>query len=291
MQVEHVAGVCLASRRTADQQRQGTVSHCVLGQVVIDHQHMLALVHEVFAHRTAGIGCDVLQRRHLRGSSGDHDGVVHRTGLGQALHQVCHGGALLTNGNVDADDILALLVDDGVGGDGGLTGLAVANDQLTLTAADGDHGVNGLDTGLQRLLNGLPLNDAGGRGLNGTVLGAVDGACTVDGLTQGIDDAADQGFAHRHGHNLAGTLDKAALFDAHVRAQQHDGDGVLLQVLGHAVLAILKQQQFAGHALLQAAGPCDAVAHHDHRTHLAALDQVFIMLDLSTDDLGDLFRF
>jgi len=43
----------------------------------------------------------------------------------------------LPDGHVDADQVLALLVDDGVQRDGGLPGLAVADDQLALTPADG----------------------------------------------------------------------------------------------------------------------------------------------------------
>ena len=89
-------------------------------------------MHEIFAHGTAGVGCDILQGRKLGCRCGHHDGVAHSTGLGQALHKVCHGRALLTDGNVNADDILALLVDDSIGGDGGLAGLAVADDQLAL---------------------------------------------------------------------------------------------------------------------------------------------------------------
>ncbi len=50
MQIEHVAGVSLASRGTADQQRQGTVSHRVLGQVIVNDKDVFALVHEVLAH-------------------------------------------------------------------------------------------------------------------------------------------------------------------------------------------------------------------------------------------------
>ena len=57
--------------------------------------------------------------------------------------------------------VLALLVDDRVDGDGGLAGLAVADDELALAAADGDHRVDGLDAGLQRLLDRLALDDAG----------------------------------------------------------------------------------------------------------------------------------
>src|SRR3546814_12900005 len=45
-----------------------------------------------------------------------------------------------------------LLVDEGVDGDSGLAGLAVADDQLALTAADGNQRVNGLEAGLYRLM-------------------------------------------------------------------------------------------------------------------------------------------
>jgi len=291
VQIEHVAGVSLTSRGTADQQRQGTVSDRVLGQVVVDDQDMLALMHEIFAHGAAGVGCDILQGRQLGGCCRHHDGVAHGTGFGQALHKVCHGGALLADGNVNADDVLALLVDDGIGCDGGLAGLTVTDDQLTLAASDGDHGVDGLDAGLQRFLDRLAVDDAGCAALNGAELGGLDGACAVDGLAQRVDHAADHGIAHRHGHDLAGALDGAAFLDAGVGAQQNDGDGVLLQVLGHAVFAVIKLKQLTCHALFQTTGAGDAVAHHDDRAGLALLDGIFIMLDLRTDDLGDFFRF
>ena len=176
-------------------------------------------------------------------------------------------------------------------GDGGLAGLAVADDELTLAAADGDHGVDGLDAGLQRLLDGLALDDAGRFALDGAVLGGLNGARAVDGLAQRVDDTADQSFAHRDGDDLARALDGAAFLDADVGAQQHDGDGILLQVLSHAVLAVVKLEQLARHALFQTAGTGDAVAHQDDRAHLALLNDILVMLDLSTDDLGDLFRF
>ena len=84
----------------------------------------------------------------------------------RASDHLGHGGRLLADGHVDADDVLALLVDDGVDGDGGLAGLAVADDELALAAADGDHGVDGLDARLQRLLDRLALDDARGHELD-----------------------------------------------------------------------------------------------------------------------------
>ena len=183
------------------------------------------------------------------------------------------------------------LVQDGVRGDGGLAGLAVADDQLTLAAADGDHGVDGLDAGLQGFLDRLAVDDAGGRALDGPELGGLNGACAVDGLAQCIDHAADHCLAHGHGNDLAGALDGAAFLDADIGAQQNDGDRVFLQVLGHTVFAVVKLKQLTCHALFQAAGPGDAVAHHNDRAGLALLNGIFVMLDLRTDDLGDLFRF
>ena len=44
----------------------------------------------------------------------------------QRLFELGDGARLLSDGDIDADDILALLVDDGVEGDSGLAGLAVA---------------------------------------------------------------------------------------------------------------------------------------------------------------------
>ena len=143
----------------------------------------------------------------------------------------------------------------------------------------------------QRLLDRLTVDDAGSAAFNGAELGGLDGACAVDGLAQRVDHAADHGFADRHGNDLSGALDGAALFDADVGAQQNDGDGVLLKVLGHAVFAVIKLEQLTGHALFQTAGAGDTVTDHDDRTDLALLDHVFVVLDLRPDDLGDFFRF
>jgi hypothetical protein len=53
------------------------------------------------------------------------------------------------------------LVEDRVDRDRGLAGLAVADDQLTLAAADRHHAVDRLQAGLHRLANRLAIGDAG----------------------------------------------------------------------------------------------------------------------------------
>ena len=65
----------------------------------------------------------------------------------------------------------ALLVDDRVERHGGLAGLAVADNQLALAAANRDQRVNRLQAGLHRHRHRLARDDAGGHTLDRAGLG------------------------------------------------------------------------------------------------------------------------
>src|SRR5664280_1974239 len=86
------------------------------------------------------------------------------------IHPVlADGRALLADADIDAADLLrriaglpvGLLVDDRVDRNRGLPGLPVTDDELTLATADGDHRVDCLDAGLQRLVHRLAVHHAG----------------------------------------------------------------------------------------------------------------------------------
>ena len=85
-----------------------------------------------------------------------HTPVLHGIGVSETLDNLGNGGPLLSDGNVDAVQHLlrvsgiveTLLVNDGVNCDGGLSGLTITDDQLTLATADGHEGVDSLDAGL-----------------------------------------------------------------------------------------------------------------------------------------------
>jgi hypothetical protein len=96
------------------------------------------------------------------------------------------------------------LVDDRVDGDGRLARLAVADDQLALAAANGGHGVDRLDAGLQGLLHRLAVDHAGRLDLEPAGLVGVDRALAVEGLAQGVDHAAEQTVADRDREDAAG---------------------------------------------------------------------------------------
>ena len=181
-----------------------------------------------------------------------------------------HGGdgrALLADGDVDAADLLLrvaglpvrLLVDDRVDRDRRLAGLAVADDQLALAAADGDHRVDGLDAGLQRLLDALALHHARGLQLERAALGGLDGAEAVDRLAQRVDHAAEVVVADGDGEDLAGAADLHALLDALEVTEHDDADLVLVEVQREAAGAVAEDDELVRHDVRQALDVRDAV--------------------------------
>jgi len=159
---------------------------------------VLSVVAEPFTHRGTGEGSNVLERSGLGSGGGDNDGVLHGVVLLKSLDKLGDGGSLLTDGDVDAVELLGLvlavvpplLVEHGVEGDGSLTSLTVTNDQLTLTTANGNHGVDGLETSLHGLVDGVAGKDTGGLLLGTTLLSGLDGTLAVDGVAEGVNDTA-----------------------------------------------------------------------------------------------------
>ena len=188
VQIEHIARVSLTPRRTTQQQGNRAVSLSLLRQIVEDDEHVLAVVHPVLSDGGTGVRCDVLEACGI-GSRGGHDGrVLHGAGLFQGLLHRCDGGALLADGHVDAADLLlrvsgfpvALLVDDRIDCDSGLTGLAVADDELALATSDRRHCVDGLQAGGQRLVNRMTMHNVRCLGLENTTAFGLDLAKTIN---------------------------------------------------------------------------------------------------------------
>jgi hypothetical protein len=133
--------------------------------------------------------------------------------LFEYLDNLGDGRLLLADGDVDADDVLALLVDDGIERDGGLACLAVADDQFALSAADRRHGVDRLEAGLQRLFHGAAFHHARRAQFYVSSFFGRDGALAILRLAESVYDAAEHRLAHRHRHDVAGPPYLVALFD------------------------------------------------------------------------------
>jgi hypothetical protein len=235
---------------------------CLLRQIIVDDDGVLAVVTEVLSHGGTSEGSKVLQRtlkncqrgitnaggfnlRSLGGSGGNDDGVLHGVVLLKSLNELSDGGTLLTDGNVDTVKLLlligtgnvvpTLLVEHGVESDGSLTGLTITNDQLTLTTTDGNHGVDGLETSLYGLRDGLTGENTGSLELSTASLGGLEGTLAIDGVTEGVNDTAEKLHTDGNVDNLTGTLDDLTLLDETIGTEKNDTDLAGFEVHAHTL--------------------------------------------------------
>ena len=254
-----------------------------------------AVVAEILAHGAAGERRQVLHRRRVGRGRRDDDRVFECALLLQHLDELRHGGALLPDRDVDAvklDLLVAggverLLVEDGIERDRGLAGLAVADDQFALAAADRDQRVDRLQPRRHRLVHRLARDDAGRLHVDALALGRLDLAFPIKRVSERVDHAPEQALADRHVHDRAGALDGLAFLDLAVGAEDHDADIVLLEVERHAARAVLELHHLAGLHIVEPVGARDAVADRQHLADLGDLGLLAEILDLLLEDCGD----
>ena len=264
MQIENITRIGLTARRTLQQQAQGPVGHGVFGKIVIHDQHIPALFHKILTQGAAGIGSDVLQGRTVAGACVDDDGILHGPSGRQIFNQLGDGAGFLTDGHIDADHVFPLLVQDRIHGDGRFSRLTVSDDQLTLSLADGKHGIDGQQSGLHRLVDALTVKNAGGRMLDGTVSGSFDLALSVGGSAQRVNDSSEEAFSHGHTCGFARAFDGTSLNHKLTVAKKDAADIIPLKFLGHAPDPGIKQQDLSVSGIFQAGHDGDPIRHRKH---------------------------
>src|SRR5215212_2969553 len=198
----------------------------------------------------------------------------------------------LADGDVDAFHVLVGLVDDGIEQDRGLARLPVPDHELALSAPYGDHGVYGVDPGLQWLLDRLAPDDAGGHELDGQRLFCVDLAFAVHRTPERVDDAAEDALTNGNAGEALGARDGVALLDVGVVTSDDDADVVLLQVQGEAgdllTTGVLELQHLLVHRVGQAVDARDAVPNLQNLSDLLGPDAVLVIRNSAFQDGGDL---
>lgn len=104
----------------------------------------------------------------------------------------------MTNSDVDTVKFLGLvvsvipspLVQNGIEGDGSLSGLTITNDEFSLSTTNRYHGVDGLETGLYGLVDGAAGQNTRGFDLSTASLGGLDGTLAINGVTEGVNDTS-----------------------------------------------------------------------------------------------------
>ena len=259
-------------------------------QVIINNQYVLSVLHPLFANGTSCIRSDVLQRSQIR-SCGNYNGsVIHGSELLQRLNNVGHRRCLLANGYINAVNTLAFLVNDGINGNGCLTGLTVADNKLTLSPSNRNHGVNSLDSGLEGSIYGFPLNYAVSHTLNTAELISFNRAFAVKGLPQSIYYTSCHGIAHRNLYHSACGFYRIAFTDPAGITKQNRTNVVLFQVQNHAVDFSRKLQKFSLHGAFKTVDTGDTVSNLDNGTDVGHLKFGRILFYLFFNHRTNFFR-
>src|SRR5258708_760857 len=221
--------------------------------------------------------------------------MFHSPLLFQHLDELGNRGTLLADRHIYAiqlDLLVAggverLLVQDGVERDRGLAGLAVADDQLALAAADRDQRIDRLQPSRHRLVDRLARNDARRLDVDALAFRGLDRAFAVDRIAERIDHAAEQALAHRSVDDGAGALDGLTFHDLAVGAEDHDADVVGLEVERHAAGAVLELDHLAGLDVVEAVDAGDAVADGQHLSDFGNFSLLAEILDLVLENRGN----
>ena len=142
-------------------------------------------------------------------------------------------GCFLPDGDIDTGEVAALLVDDGVQGDGRLARRAVSDYQFALAPPDGNHAIDGFNAGLHRRVDRFSQHHVGRDPLDGAAFGRLNRSSPVQRLSQRVDHPPDKLPSNRHFGNASGGADFVTFFDFGVVAKNQCGDVVLFQVYRH----------------------------------------------------------
>ncbi len=231
------------------------------GNVVVNNQNITALFHKEFRNGCCGIGGNILQARGII-SFGNHNNAV-RQGIvtPQVVNHLGNAGTPLADGAVHTDDVLVVLVNDGVDGNCCFSGLAVTQDKFTLAPADGDKRIHHLDARLQRFFHRGPIHDLRRLPLYRHPQFIRQRFSVVQRVAHGVYDSAQQFLVHRDFENPAcpgNLITRAQVF---VGVQQDDSYHVRKDIDHHPGLILSQEHQFLGLHPVQPFGPDDALAY------------------------------
>ncbi len=173
-----------------------------------------------------------------------------------------------------------------------LGSVAIAAVQLALAAADGGHGVDGLEPSLEGFSNLLPVHHPSGLKLQGTSsLQVLDLTEPINGVSHGVDNSSEVAVTDGNGEHLPRAMHDRSLVDALGVPEDHHTDLPLIQVQGDAHGPVLKTQQFVRHRRGKALDARNAIARgHDHANLGLAGSRRLIRRDELVKRTADLIR-
>ena len=211
--------------------------------------------------------------------------------LFQIFHNLSHGRFFLPDSNIDAFNSGVFLSDDGVNANCRLAYLAVADNEFALSAANGRHSVNSLQSCVHWLINGLTFNNSGSNHFNTTVFIGLNRSLAVKRCAGRINYTSQQSFANRHLRDLTGSLYDVAFFDMSNFTQNRNTDIVCFQIENHAQNAAGEFQKFHRHCILYAVYSGNTITNGQNSSGFAYIQLFFIAFYLLRNNLTNFFRF
>ena len=152
---------------------------------------------------------------------------------------------------------------------------------LALSAAYGHHGVDSFQTRLERLVNGLAVDNAGSLALKREAdKVAGHGAAAVDRFAENINNTAEQAFANGNGGDFACAAHCHVLGHFVDLVEQNDADIAFLKVERNAFYAVFELYKFVGADVVEAVDVGHAVAYFKNSSHFLESDFAVYVFEL-----------
>ncbi len=279
MHIENISRVGFASRWTTEDERDLPIRPRMFGEIIIDHEHILPLIHEIFTDGTSGIRREVRECRRIRCSRDDDRRKCHRPRLLQFRDDSCDLGFLLSDSDIDTSDVLSFLIDDCIDSDGGLPRLTITDDEFALSTTDRNESVDRLDTGLNRLVHGLSRGDARGDFLHRIMFHCRDRTLTIDRKSERIHYAPHHLVRDRYRENSFRSFHDISFFQCTRLREEHHTDFIFFEVQYHTDNRLASRRHAFHHFLRedirQSRNACHTIAHFEHGSYFLARYFVF----------------
>ena len=167
----------------------------------------------------------------------------------------------------------AALIYDGVDCDCCLSCLTVADNQLSLSSANGDHRVNRLEAGLQRLGNRLTENHSGGLSLQWHLESlALYLSQAVERRAYGIHYPAHQRVIDPYGRYSGQPSDPHTFLHQVGRAEKHRSHIILLEVHSHCLDPAFELQKLSGFDIDESENPGHSITYRKSVSNFLVLE-------------------
>jgi hypothetical protein len=119
----------------------------------------------------------------------------------------------------------------------------------------------------------------------------MDGSLAVKGITERVDNSADESFAGGNGNNSSRSLNDAALGDTYVGAEKYAADKGLFKVERHTVRAVREFEKLVSLTFIESVNLGYTVTYRDNVADLVLTSLLLVVTDLLFYNFADIIYF